>query len=398
MVNLIMSRKMLSPLPMNLLNTQRFQIGFSVCLLMLFLTGCAVPGMQMGVRASGSENVSGAASSDISQRAQVFAINPTTVASLTSEQEQMEQQKRNTLQAAKSGAVGGYKYQVGAQDVLRITVWNHPELTNPSGTANELSGRIVNSDGKFFFPFVGRVQAAGKTVEEIRDDLSKGLGPYIKNPQVDVSVLQYRSQRVFLSGEIRTPGALQVTDVPPRVTEAIAQAGGLTPEADLSSVTVTRGNTVLTVDLNKLYYQGDLQQNIYLQHDDVVNVPDRRFNKVFVLGEVVRPNSLQMPARGRFTLAEALSDSGGTNPISANSGQIYVIRASANSLKPDIYHLNAASPDALVLADKFNLRPRDVVFVDAAQVVRWARVVNYILPSVDSFREILNDTTRGLPR
>lgn len=389
---------MLLHLAMPLLTIQPLRTVCTFFLTIMTLTGCAVPGMQMNVRASGSENVSGAPSSDISQRAQVFAINSTTVATLANEYEQAEQQKRSNLQLVKSGITSGYKYQVGAQDVLRVTVWNHPELTNPSGTANELSGRIVNSDGKFFFPFVGRVQAAGRTVEEIRDDLSRGLGPYIKNPQVDVSVLQYRSQRVFLSGEIRTPGALQVTDIPPRVTEAIAQAGGVTTEADLSSVTVTRGNTTLTVDLNKLYYQGDLQQNIHLQHDDVVNVPDRRFNKVFVLGEVVRPNSLQMPARGRFTLAEALSDSGGTNPISANTGQIYVIRASINSTKPDIYHLNAASPDALVLADKFNLRPRDVVFVDAAQVVRWARVVNYILPSVDSFRELLNDTTRGLPR
>jgi polysaccharide biosynthesis/export protein len=363
-----------------------------------FLSGCAVPGMQMNIHAPGSENVSGASSSDISERAQIFAINPATVTTLINEQEQIEKQKRSNLPLSKNATAGNYKYRIGAQDILRITVWNHPELTNPSGTANELSGRVVNSDGKFFFPFVGRIQAAGKTVEEIRDDLSKGLGPYLKNPQIDVSVLQYRSQRVFLSGEIRTPGALQVTDISPRITEAIAQAGGLSPEADLSNVTVTRGNTIIPIDLNRLYYQGDLQQNLLLQHDDVVNVPDRRFNKVFMLGEVIRPNSLQMPARGRFTLAEALSDAGGTNPISANTGQIYVIRESANSPKPHIYHLNAASPDALVLADKFNLRPRDVVFVDAARVVRWARVVNYVLPSLDSFRELLNDTTRGLPR
>ncbi len=100
--------------------------------------------------------------------------------------------------------------------------------------------------------------------------------------------------------------------------------------------------------------------------------------------------------RGRLTLAEALADSGGVNPLTANAGQVYVIRDGGE--KPQIYHLNAASADALILADRFDLRARDVVFVDAQPVVRWARVVNNILPAADFLRETLNDTTRALPR
>jgi polysaccharide biosynthesis/export protein len=359
--------------------------------------GCAAPGMQMNARAPESSNVAGAPSADLKERADIYAITPKTIASLLAENQAAETARLKNLASARDAAER-YRYRIGPQDILRITIWNHPELTNPSGTANELSGRVVNSDGTFFFPFVGKVQASGRTVEEIRDQLATGLGPYLKNPQVDVAVLQYRSQRAFFSGEVRNPGVFSITDVPPRITDAIAQAGGLSTEADLSNVTVARGNQTLRIDLNRLYYQGDLQQNIRLQHDDVVNVPDRRFNKVFVLGEVNRPNSLAVPNRGRFTLAEALSDSGGVNPLTANSGQIYVIRASDQSPKAEIYHLNAASPDAMILADKFDLRSRDVVFIDAVSVVRWARVVNNILPTVDILRQTLNDTSRALPR
>jgi polysaccharide export outer membrane protein len=294
---------------------------------------------------------------------------------------------------------------VGPQDELRVTVFEHPELNNPGSTANELAGRTVNSDGKFFFPYVGEVQAAGRTVQQIQATLVQGLRSVIRNPQVDVTVLRFRSQRIVVSGEVRTPGTVAVTDVPPTLAEIISGAGGLGPEADLGAVTVTRGGTTVRADMYAYLYNGEQSQNFRLQAGDVVNVPDRRFNKVFVLGEVGRvnslgtvglSNSLVLP-RGRFTLAEALSDIGGINPLSANAGQIYVIRDSGGK-KSQIYHLNASSPDALLLADQFDLRRRDVVFVDSVGVVRWNRIVSNILPTADFLRQTLNDTSRALPR
>jgi polysaccharide export outer membrane protein len=364
----------------------------------LALAGCAAPGMKMDAWAPGNSNPGGADSRSVDKRADIYAITPDVVARLSAD-------ARNARERARAASLlpaqpsNGHRYLIGPQDVLRVIVWNHPEITNPTGTANELSGRVVNSDGTFFFPFVGQVQAAGRTVAQVRDSLAQGLGSVLKNPQVDVSVLQYRSQRVFVSGEVRNPGAIPVTDVPVNVVDAIAQAGGLGPEADLSNVTVTRGNTTFTLDLYDLYYGGDVSRNTRLQHGDIINVPERRFNKVFVLGEVFRPASITMP-RGRMTLAEALSDVGGVNPLTANSGQVYVIRGSTRDAdaRPQIFHLNASSADALVLADRFELKSRDVVFVDPVKVVRWARVVNNILPSIDVLRETLNDLSPGLPR
>lgn len=367
----------------------------AAALLVLLFTGCGTaPGMKMDVVAADNSRPGGASDNDIKARADVFALDAATVARM---------KQASSLAAAAVPAMPPefksagepYVYRVQPQDVLRIIVFEHPELTNPSGTANELSGRVVNSDGRFFFPFVGAVEAAGRTVQDIQTTLVQGLARVIRDPQIDVSVLQYRGQRVVVAGEVRTPGAQALTDVPPSVAEAVAQAGGVTAEADLSQVTVTRGNRSVPVDLYAYYYEGRTAQNLRLEPGDVVNVPDRRFNKVFVLGEVNRPNSLVMP-RGRLTLAEALSDSGGVNPLSANSGQVYVIRDGGQ--KPQIYHLNAASPEALVLADRFDLHARDVVFVDSVAVVRWGRIVSNILPTLDLLRETLNDTLPGLPR
>jgi polysaccharide export outer membrane protein len=379
------------------LQSRHLPIGLMFVL--LALTGCTGPGQRMDVVVAAKD-----APSDVRARADIFSIDPPTVAKLKEVNAQLTQLP--TRPADFRPANEPYAYLVGPQDELRITVFEHPELTNPSGTANELSGRIVNSDGKFFFPYVGEVQAAGRTVQQIQAAIAQGLRSVIRNPQVDVTVQRFRSQRITVSGEVRTPGTVSVTDVPPTLAEIISGAGGLTVEADLGAVTVTRGTTTVRADMYAYLYNGEQSQNFRLQAGDVVNVPDRRFNKVFVLGEVGRvnslgtvglSNSLVLP-RGRFTLAEALSDIGGINPLSANAGQIYVIREGGSGAKNQIYHLNASSPDAWLLADQFDLRRRDVVFVDSVAVVRWNRIVSNILPTADFLRQTLNDASSRFPR
>jgi polysaccharide export outer membrane protein len=351
------------------------------------LAGCAVPGQQMNLIAPGASE----ASADIRARADVFAIDAHTLTRLRQQVVARTPDRPASFRSISEPWV----YLVGPQDELRVTVFDHPELTNPSGIANELVGRVVNSDGKFFFPYVGQVQGAGRTVQEIQQTLAQGLTRVLKTPQVDVAVLKFRSQRVVVSGEVRTPSTVPITDVAPTLSEFISQAGGFNLEADLSNITVTRAGATTRVDMYAYYYEGMLDQNFLLQNGDVVNIPERRYNKVFVLGEVGRPNSLSMP-RGRLSLAEALSDSGGVNPFSANAGQIYVIRSEGS--KPQIYHLDAASPAAMLLAEQFDMRTRDVVYVDAVGVARWARVVNNILPTAEFLRLSAETLSPSLPR
>jgi polysaccharide export outer membrane protein len=380
-------------------------LTLSLFILTAVLAACTGPGQRMDVIAASEPGTSAA---DIRERADVYSINARTLTNLRQNEKAAEAAKTTARPAAFQAYDAPYAYLVGPQDELRITVFEHPELSNPAGTANELSGRVVNSDGKIFFPYVGAVQAAGRTVQEIQQTITQGLRNVIRNPQVDVSVFRFRSQRVVVSGEVRTPGVVAITDVPPTLGELISAAGGLTPEADLANVTVTRGPQTVTADLYRYFYNGEQAQNLRLQTGDIINVPDRRYNKVFVLGEVGRPNavvatntvvtgagSVIMP-RGRYSLTEALGDVGGINPLSANAGQIYVIRG--NGAKPQIFHLDASTPDAMVMADQFNLHRRDVIFVDSVPVVRWSRIVSNILPTADFLRELANDVTTTLPR
>jgi polysaccharide export outer membrane protein len=110
-------------------------------------------------------------------------------------------------------------------------------------------------------------------------------------------------------------------------------------------------------------------------------VGDRIRNRVFVIGEVRLQQAKPMNKR-RMSLAEALYDAGGLDPLAANAGRIYVIRGDFKA--PNIFHLDASSPDAMLLATQFQLKPLDVVFVSANQLSRFNRVMTQILPTVQA--------------
>ncbi len=354
------------------------------------LAGCSlVPGTYLGWTPEVNETDRAyeydiADAQDVRERADIFSITPAVIARQNEERAAREREMR-LKRSEQISANDEYQYIIGPQDVLNITVWNHPEINNPAGTMNAtLAGRTVNQDGTFFFPYAGKVRAAGRTVQEVRDELASRLSKVLVDPQVDVSVLHYRSKRVFVVGMVEKPGAIPLTDVPLTVTDLIAEAGGVKPEADLRNAVLMSGKESRPIDLYALYYQGDVSQNVRVGPRDILMVPENRYNKVFVLGEVIKPQSIVMPW-GRMSLAEAISDAGGFNPLTANAGQMYVIRSGENN-RPQIWHLDAASPDALVLADRFDLQPRDIVYVDPAGVARFGRVVNNIIPTANVLR------------
>ncbi|MFP3564651.1 polysaccharide biosynthesis/export family protein [Paraburkholderia sp. SIMBA_030] len=303
-----------------------------------------------------------------------------------------------------------YVYRLSPQDILGITVWDHPELTTPQGSTLSAGGNTTQSvggalqqpytaalpgqadpygqtvaaDGTIYFPFVGRIRAAGKTVGELRDQLAAGLVRYIRNPQVDVRVLSYRGQKIQVTGEVKTPGPLAVSDVPLTLVDAITRSGGTTGEADIQRVRLTRNKKLYVLDANRMLDSGDTTQDVMLQGGDVINIPDRSASRVFVMGEVKTP--MQMPMlKGRLSIADALTQAGGILDTDANPRQIYVMRGMREKpTTPDVYRLDMTQPDAIMLSTQFQLQPMDVVYVSTAASTTFNRVLQQILPSVQT--------------
>jgi polysaccharide export outer membrane protein len=283
-------------------------------------------------------------------------------------------------------------YTIGPSDIISIVVYDHPELLPLAGAVisqqidpTSISpgpGFIVNSEGMVTFPFVGRIKVAGLTEIEASELLVNRLGKFIKNPQVTVRITSFRSQRAYVDGEVRTPGTQIFTDVAMTLPEALNRAGGITPNGDRSFVTLTRDGETTVVNLMMLQEMGINPNRILLKNGDLITVRNRDENKVYVMGEILRPSALLM-RNGKLSLNEALGEAGGPNLSTANTAQVYVIRNTAEG-NPAVFHLNASSPSALALADTFALRPRDVVYIDPVPLVNWNRIISLILPSAQA--------------
>lgn len=203
-------------------------------------------------------------------------------------------------------------YTIGPLDVLTIQVYDQPELGNKY---------TVESDGTFSFPLIGRIKAAGRTLREFEDDLKKKLADgYFRNPQVSVGVDQYRSQQIFVIGEVRSSGAVPLTGGMTLV-EAIARAGSTLPTASGEVVVVRApqgpaGRALLPTESGaaeifrasiRELEAGALKQNIDLQHGDTLYVP--RAESVYVFGQVKNPGAY--PIQKDTTVLQALSLAGG---------------------------------------------------------------------------------------
>ncbi|MES3025504.1 MAG: polysaccharide biosynthesis/export family protein [Pseudomonadota bacterium] len=278
-------------------------------------------------------------------------------------------------------------YLIGKGDVLSILVWDHPELNIASAGAQALTGSgaqspaayVVDQDGIVQFPYVGPIKLAGLTELQARNLLGDKLVKSIKRPDLTLRVLAFRSKRIYVDGEVKTPGNHAIDDVPMTLLEGVSRAGGFMPTSDKSRIVVSRGGVSYPVNLPLLVQQGADPGRLMLAPGDVLRVPSRDENKVYVLGEVTAPKALPMN-NGRLTLADALGEAGGLNQTSAAARQVYVVR-NAGEAEPLVYNLDAASPVALALAGNFELEPRDVVFVDASGLARYNRIINLILPT-----------------
>lgn len=279
------------------------------------------------------------------------------------------------------------EYVIGPGDVIHVTVWDHPELTIPTGQfSGDLNGagRLVSSGGMMFYPYVGEFKAAGMTIVELRNFLGNSLARFITKPQVDARVVAFRSQRIQVTGEVAQPGLITLDDTPKGALEAINERGGLSPTASRRRVLLTRNGVSYPIDLSSLLSGERATFNPQLRAGDIVHVPDQSNDLVFVLGEVEQQQQVVLQ-QGKTTLTEALTRSGGLDKLRADDSGVLVFRRPfADGVPPTIYSLELDNPLGLLLAGEFVLQPRDVVYVKATAFSKYNSVINQLLPTISA--------------
>jgi polysaccharide biosynthesis/export protein len=226
-----------------------------------------------------------------------------------------------------AGAQSAADYVIGPQDILLVQVFDQADL----------GGKYtVEADGTFGFPLIGRIKAGGLTLRAFEAELKARLADgYFRNPQVSIAVEQYRSQRVFVMGEVRQPGPVALTGGMTLI-EALSRAGSTltTASGEVAVVRSPQGRTsgepvlpdqdaateVFRATIRELE-SGALSQNLELRDGDTIFVP--RAETVYVFGQVKNPGAYGV--QKKTTVLQALSLAGGVNEHGAMN-RIQILR------------------------------------------------------------------------
>ena len=279
-------------------------------------------------------------------------------------------------------------YRIGDGDKLLIYVYGETERLSAvlvAGRAiNPIYEKYVRNDGTIFYPNAGIITVRGKTVEEVRKEITSKLSKVLNDPQVDVSVTEYNSQKAILSGIFSNPGPQALKTVPVTLGEIVSKGNPYNSvnqgsEGDLTSMKLNRDGVIYNIDYEYLSRNSQLANLIYINDGDVIHIPDSSLNYVYVLGEAADPKSIKL-SRKSIPLSTALGEAKGLDLAAAKNKEVYIFRSVGLDGEPRIFNLDMSSPAGYILADKFELNPRDIVYIGSKGVTSWSRFISQLLP------------------
>lgn len=284
--------------------------------------------------------------------------------------------------AAACLALGGLSAQaqpavsLGAGDIVNITIAGQPELAR--------NGVTIAPDGTLTYLQAQAIPAAGLTLDELRSKLNAELRRYYKNAIVTVTPNLFQSRKVYVLGKVVNKGAINL-DRPMTVLEVVAEAGGLetglfqqnTVElADLGRSILVRGRERIKVDMEALFFRGDMSQNAPVEPGDYLYFPSANSNEIYVLGNVRMQGTQGLLAH--TSVHSAIAQAGGFS-AKAYTRRVLVVRGSFD--QPEVFTVDME--DVLnARARGFRLEPKDIVFVADRP---WARAEELLSFALNAF-------------
>lgn len=282
-------------------------------------------------------------------------------------------------------------YKLSPGDILSIYLWAYPDITPVTSSVSsdqsaQANGYQIDQNGYIQFPMIGRYKAAGKSLTQVNQELRSQLARYLKTPDVIARVLSYQGQRFSVQGNVTKGGQFALSDQPVSVYTALGMAGGVnSQQGDNASITLVRQGRTYKLNTIELEKAGLSLHNLLIQPNDTLYVNSRENQKIYVMGESGKNQSLPMRDQG-MSLSDVLGESLGLNPLSASRSKIYVVRSQPNATHTEVYQMDLSSIADFGLANQFKMHSNDIVYVDASGLARWQRVINQVIP----FSSIVN--------
>ena len=349
-------------------------LGATSLLLISLLSGCATTTINSGLQSGDLPPVG----SFTAENGLQFNIQPLNLATLPAPQVSRPTNDLYQLIASSNKA----EYRIAQGDILGIVLVGYPDMA-----AAGANGYPVDQQGFVQFPLIGRIKATGLSVPQFTDTLRSRLQRYLKYSDPQVKIINYRGNKFFIDGEVKQPGEFTIDDAPVSLYSAISRAGGATETGDSNSIVLNRKGRNYNIGLQELRQIGSSGNQIYIQDGDSIHVNSQSRNKVYVLGEFGQVKPVPILEQG-LSLAQVIGESQGLNSLTANAAKIYIVRDNPGYQRTNIYYVDMQTITNLALANRFEMQPNDIIYVDPTGLTRWNRVINSLLPSTSAIRSL----------
>ena len=258
------------------------------------------------------------------------------------------------------------EYRLGSGDLIEVSVFGVEDYTY---------NLRINSRGQLNFPLVGNIDVKGMTPSELEQTLRFRFEyRLVRNPQISIFVKEYRSQPVFILGAVVRPGQYQAIHQL-NVVDVIAMAGGLQMGAAADHALIQRakpsgnaggkGSEVIKVDLRALLEEGNVALNVPVQGGDVIQIPERKVDLIYVMGDVNKPGAFTLPRDYKnIVVTQVLAQAGGpTRTAKLSKGIVVRYDEKSDSRQEMALDLKKViqgkTPDISILPD-------DIIFIPSS--------------------------------
>lgn len=290
------------------------------------------------------------------------------------------------------------QYRVGVGDAVSVTIWEANSGGLFSGSAQSATGsrsvnipaQVVDRDGAITIPYAGRVTVAGLALAEAEGRIVAALQGKAIEPQAVVSVSRNVSNTVTVTGEVVNGRRIPLSQAGDRILDVIAEAGGARSPTDETKVSLTRGGRTLTIAMGTLF--SDPRENIYARPGDTITIV-REPMAFTALGATGRNTLVDFGTEG-ITLEKAVAKAGGLVNVLSDPGGVFLLRREhaslAKKLNPDfpirdpngyvnvVYRANMRDPNTLFLAQRFDVREDDILYVSGAPSTELQKFLNLV--------------------
>lgn len=305
-----------------------------------------------------------------------------------------------------SGRIPQIEVAVGDQLQVNIFEAGADGLFSTSAAKATNITVVVDESGRIFVPYVGPIQAAGRSPDDLRSAIEAALEDKAIQPQVQVLVGESAANAATVIGDVASPGRIPVTLGGMRVLDLVALAGGSEAQTHQTRLVLRRGNAVATAELEDVFDNPD--DNVPVQPGDslLVTTVARTFT---LFGAFQEKKEVDFMTR-RVTLAEGLARGGGLDDQLADAGGIFLFRfepdhiakelsdravtAPDASVVPVVYRLNLKQPKAFFLASTFELRDEDIIYVANSPSTEISKFLQLVAPVVSTTATVITLTQR----